>query len=218
MFETPALENNWWTAVATALDSEEDDLLDEYSSQLDLGLSTFFVEGDEGMCPDGDTVDNLEPDSLEEFLTEQAENFAAAADAQIKVDGPLPEAIARGAEHLGTDGDRYLLLVITGFPDTCDAADAYCLSEDALLATQAAYEQGIKTRLVYFLDQNASTAYPDGLANAGDGQGIADQGLACGNGFVYSEDPGDAEYASAASTTEVRDALDEMLSKISACE
>jgi hypothetical protein len=218
MFETPQPENNWWTAVATALDSAEDDLLDEYAPQLDLGLSTFFVEGDAEMCPDGGTVEDLEADSLQDFLAEQAADFAEAAEAQVKVDGPLPEAIARGAEQLGTEGDRYLLLVITGLPDTCEAADAQCLAEDALRATQAAYERGIQVRLVYLLDQSALVAYPEGLANAGDGQGIADMNLGCGSGFAYSDTPGNAAYASAASTTEVRDALDSMLSAIAACE
>jgi len=218
MFEYPSLEDNWWTAVAAALDSEEDDLLDEYASQMDLSLSTFFMESGSEMCPDGATVEQLEADSLDDFLTEQAADFQAARDAEIKVDGPLPEAIAASVEQLGSQGDRYLLLVITGLPDTCDSADAQCLSEDALRAAQAAYQQGVNVRLVYFLDQNASTVYPQGLANAGDGQPIADLGFGCGSDFEYSDAPGDADYASAASTTEVREALDTMLSKISACE
>jgi len=218
MFETPALENNWWTAVAAALDSDEDDLLDEYAPRLDLSLSTFFVESDSGMCPDGDTKEGLEPDSLTDFLAEQAADFEAAREAEIKVDGPLPEAIAKGVEQLGSEGDRYLLVVSTGFPDTCDAADQQCLAEDALAAAQQAYEQGVKLRLVYFLDKYASTAYPQGLANAGDGQGVGALELSCGNGFEYSEDPGDAEFGWAASTTEVKDAIDGMLSAISTCD
>ena len=218
MFELPSFEDSWWMAVTEALAGDTSDLLENYASQVDLSLSTFFVESGSGTCPQSATVEDLDQSSVGEFLDEQADAFAAATEAEIKVDGPLPEAIAAGVERLGSAGDRYILLVTTGFPDTCVAADAECLGEDAMAAVQVAHEAGVKTRLVYFLGNNASVAYPIGLANAGDGQPIADLGLYCDKGFEYSDTTVETPFGYAAGPSEVKAAFDEMLSAVAACE
>lgn len=218
MFQSPAADDNWWDAIAAALDSKSDDLLDTYASQVDLSLATFFSTETGAECLESTVVASVGADDLQKPLASEGKAHKALADAQVKVDAPVVEAIAAAAESLGTEGDRYLLLVASSIPDSCESQDSMCTAEDVFSALVEAEAAGVQTRVMYLNDNGASGIpdnYAQGLANAGAGLGVGNIG--CNGGFEYSDQPGHAPFAHPESTDDVKAALDGLLGDIAAC-
>ena len=219
MFETPSAEDNWWNAVASALDNTGADLLDEYAASVDISVSTFHMAGGDETCPELATETSVAPNGLTDFFASQAQEHEVYVEESVKVDAPLPDAIQQAAEELGASGDRYLLLIITGLPDSCDVQDGNCSVGPAVAEVQAAYDAGIKTKLIYLFAQGASyDGYPEGLANAGDGQGVADLQTGCENEEAeFSDAPGAAAFAQPSAVGGVKDALSSIFAGIESC-
>ena len=218
MFEYPSAEENWWGAIEQALDNSGSDLLDKYSESIDLSLSTFHSAANQETCPLLATKSNLDANSLKDFFSSQAEEHEAYVDDATKVDAPLPDAIKQAVAELGEGGDRYVLLIISGLPDSCAIQDGQCAIGPAIAEVQAAYAAGIKTKLIYLTTQNATYPnYPEGLANAGIGQGVADLHTGCESEAEFSESPGNAAFANPSAPGGVKDVLASLLADIERC-
>lgn len=220
MFETPSTEDNWWDAVADALDGD-DGLLAEFAPELDLSVSTYTKHEEADSCPAGASLSApVSAGELADFLESEAAEHHDLADDDINEDAPIVDAIEATASLLGSSGDRYILLIASGIPDSCELNNNPCTAEDAILAVQAAHTAGISTRVAYLSSTNVDR-YPEGLANAGVGEGVEDLELGgCGAGESpeFSDEPGDAPFADLDATADVRQALAELLADIAACE
>lgn len=219
MFELPSAEDNWWNAVSDALDNDSTDLLDQFAEDMDLSLSTFHMNAASETCPILNTQSSIAPDGLATFLNGEETDHVEAPE---KIDAPLPESITQAAGELGASGDRYLILIVTGLPDSCEEQDGLCAAEPAMKALQEARADGIVTKLLFLDPTSASIAsYPQSLANAAAGDGIGEEPAygECDDGLdSYSDSPGMADFASADEVGDVVPSLTAILGQISSCE
>lgn len=222
MFEAPNLDDNWWSAVSDALDGSESDMLDKYASSMDITVTTFHQITAQASCEVLTSSNSpLAANGLASFLADEAAAHEAYVDEEMKVDAPVPDAVEAAAGSLTGSSDRYLLLVLSGNPDSCAQTDSYCVGEPAVEAVEDAYAAGVKTKVLYLGAPFAGMeGYPQGLANAGAGLGIEAWGLelSCGEDYdFYEESPGAAPLEQPMAVGEVFDALDTLLGDIAAC-
>ena len=235
MFEQPALEANWWTAVRATLLEGEEPLIEEYDSRLDLGVRVFYRQTtqDPGSeeCPLAlETEDGADQSDIANLFDDAQADHEAAVEQEIKIDAPLPETIASAAAALGDTGRRVIVLVTTGLPDTCSVIDGLCGMDPSVAAVQAARAEGVEV-YVLGLGENDNvewdfTAAPSvkyagflaALANAGAGQDVdGPPGIECDapNSGEYSTTGGNAPYFQALDTEsvagELHDLFDELL-------
>jgi hypothetical protein len=217
MFENPGAEDNWWDAISAALSGGEDSVVSSYADSLAIAVSTFHMTGEE--CP----IINEGPAGAEEltqFLADAQQAHADRGDA--KIDAPLPEAIAAAVSSFTRTDNRYLVLAVSGNPDSCDAQDGVCAIEPTVLALQAAHDAGIITKVLYLSSSAPYGGYEQALANAGAGENVAEMdglGTACGTDpMYYSEEGGSAPYEAPNSASEVRGSLGVLLDSIGSCQ
>jgi len=220
MFDYPAVEDNWWDAVGNAMDGDGG-LLGEFGDQIDLSVSIFTKVQDEGSCPLATSVPAPVGDGgLTDVMQAEEDDFNALRDPPVpedakKIDAPVPEAVDAAVTVLSGVEDAYILLAISGTPDSCEANDNPCIAEEVFTAVQAAHAAGIETRLIY-LSSTDTALYPEGVANAGAGLGIENINI-CTPGFEYSDTPGDAPFEAPADTASVEQSLRDLLTDIAAC-
>lgn len=218
MFDYPSAEDNWWDAISEALDGE-DGLLGEFGDQLDISASVFTKVQDQE-CPIGTNVDApVGEGDLVDVLADEAEAFHALRDPENpdgpkEVGAPVPEAFEASTEQLGDTENAYIVAVLSSIPDSCEQNDNACNIETVFTAVQGAYAAGIQTRVLYLSSDNRE-GYPEGVANAGAGLGIAStSAINCGTEFPYSETPGSAPFGAPEDTAAVKQALSDLLSGI----
>lgn len=222
MFHFPSAEDNWWDALASAFDSDEADLLDQYASRMDLSVRTFFMTAQGEQCLKGDVEESpVKKGGLKKFFSDQKKAHEELLEAQAKVDAPLVEAMDAAAGALGS-GDaserRYVILALSGNPDACDETDTECVTDDAIRKVQELREDGLRVRVLY-LKGEGNEGYPQALANAGRGYGIPNYlNGACGSELQFTENPMLADYGKPNGAGEVQAALDSLLADIAVCD
>lgn len=222
MFQFPSGDDNWWDALASSLDSDNDDLLDEYASGMDLSVRTFFMTEQGDQCLEGETkASPIKKNGLEKFLADEKDAHEELLDDEVKVDAPLVEAMTAAAASLGSggaDARRYLVLAISGNPDSCQELDTECVTDDAIKKVQELRDDGIRVRLLY-LKSEGNQGYPQALANAGRGYGIPNYlNGNCNSDLNWAENPMLAEYGAPNATSEVEGALNSIFQKIAVCD
>jgi hypothetical protein len=216
MFNFPSPEDFWWEAVAAALDGGGD-LLGEFEAQIEISASVFTKVMGEATCPLGSEVSApVGAGDLADVLEDEEADYRALVEATTKVDAPVVDAVEAATTLLGGQEDAYIVLVASGIPDSCEADDVHCTTEEVLGAVLSAYDAGIQTRLLY-LSSDDINLYPEGVANAGAGEGVEDLYLGCTTGFEYSETPGDAAFEAPADTASIEQALRDLLTDIASC-
>lgn len=223
MFNFPNAQDNWWKALTDALDSKDEDLLDEYAGALELSTRTFFMTNQEDQCLKGGTNSGpIKKNGLAKFLDDERAAHEGLLENDAKVDAPLVEAMTAAAEDLGPGGGnsrRYLLLVISGNPDACGEIDTECVTDDAVKKVQELREAGIRVRVLYLKSEGRFDGYPQALANAGRGYGIPDfLGGACGSELEFADSPMLAPYGSPDNIGELKSELGALFETIAVCD
>ena len=218
MFEQPSSENNWWNAVAAAFDPDDSDLLSTYAGSIKLSLSTFHMVADDETCPVLSTKQNVSTSGVSDFFATEASAHETYVDSATKVDAPLPEAIAQAAAELGDSGERYLLLVIAGLPDSCTVQDGFCAIDPSIAQLQETFDAGIRTKLLYIDAQSSGLiGFAEAAANAGAGLGVQELETGCDSNATYSDSAGNAGFENPGSVSEVKAALSALLADIKTC-
>jgi|GEM_PF-3195008 len=219
VFQSPAEEDSWWDAVAEAL-TGDDGLVSEFRAQVELSVSVFSKNNAETTetCPLVTEVSApISPSELDDVLADEKAEFEELIANTVKVDAPVVEAVEEATAALAGEASAYLVLIVSDIPDSCDTDDQQCTSAEVFGAVQAAYDAGIETRLVYLTSNGANVpGYPEGVANAGVGEGISDPSLGCT--FDYSNQPGNAPFAQPENTGAIKQALADILTDIAACD
>jgi len=219
MFEYPSGDTKWWSAVASALTSGSEALLTKYSSDIDLGVTTFHMTEPGSSCLlEDSTTHTVKRSVLEDFLAEQANEHEQLVDDETKVDAPLAAALDRAAQELGSEGERYLLLAVSGNPDSCSNLDGQCETVGALAKVRELRMAGIRTKLL-FLESTELDGYAQALANVAAGRGARNfvENM-CDTDFNFATTPMDAEYGDPENVDQVRGELEQLLTQIAACE
>jgi hypothetical protein len=214
VFESPAAEDNWWDAIADTLTHG---LVQEFDAQVELSVSVYSKHEGAESCPLGAEVGApIDASDLEDTLNSEREEYEEAI-LSGSVDAPVVDAV-EGATELLSGQDGYIVLIASGIPDSCETNNSSCTAVDVFTAVKAAHDAGIETRLVYLTSTSSVNGYPEGIANAGVGLGVADPNLGCGSDFEYSDAPGAAPFAAPESTAAVKQALADILGDIAACD
>src|SRR6187399_298180 len=193
VFQSPAAEDNWWDAIADALTGG---LVQEFDAQVELSVSVFSKNNAEGTetCPIGaELTAPIDADELADTLDQEKDEFEELVLASVKVDSPVVEAVEGATELLTGETSGHIVLVISDIPDSCSVDDQVCTAQDVFAAVQAAHDAGIETHLVYLQSGGANIeGYPQGVANAGMGEGIGLPPPLNGgcSPFEYSDTPG----------------------------
>jgi hypothetical protein len=232
MFEQPAPEANWWTAVRAALVDGETPLVEKYADDFDLSARVFYRHTLDGAyeCPlEAEAESDADESDIANLLDDAQEDHAAAVEQQIKIDAPLPETIASAATALGTEGRRVIVLLTTSLPDSCTLNDSLCALDPSVAAVQAARSEGVELYVLGLgendnVDWDFSVAPPVGytgflsaLANAGRGARVAGPpSMECGepNSGVYSTSGGDSPFFQALGTESVSSELDALFTTL----
>src|SRR6478609_3741902 len=141
MFEQPD-DTNYWTMVKEGI-TGTDGALGAYDGKLKTGALFFVRVADADECP---VTSKAAPQlaatmPLAELFTSNESDYQKLADADTKMDAPVPEAVAAAA-GLVMGSARHLVLITTGGPDTCDKTDDGCLVDPAIKAVQDAQKMG----------------------------------------------------------------------------
>lgn len=229
MFEQPDPNDNYWTMVRDAV-AGDDSELKTYFDKLAVGALFFVRVQDEDECP---VLSREQPargamKQLAELFTSNAADYQALAEAQSKMDAPVPEALAAAATLL-TGPARHVVLITTGAPDTCRETDNPCLLDTSIKAVQDAQKAGITSHVIGMgdtgqldtgSDQDGYQTYLKQLANAGAGKSVKkssafDEKCSDDNArATYSNDDGDAKAYRAESASDVKNALGEIFESI----
>jgi hypothetical protein len=238
MFELPAPEANWWSAVRVALLEGDTPLVEEYDSRLDLGVRVFYRETTQDpsseTCPLAiEEQTGADPSDIANLLDDAQADHEAAVSQEIKIDAPLPETIASTAAALGTTGRRVIVLVTTGLPDTCSVIDSLCAMDPSVAAVQAARAEGIEVYVLGLgendnvdwdynvVPQVGYTGFLAALADAGSGSKVAGPpSIECETDSAeYSDSSGGTPYFHALDTASVAGELDALFTAlVGACE
>jgi hypothetical protein len=229
MFEEPDEDANYWGMVESALTGPEGALA-PYWDRLDTGALFFVRVQDDDTCP---VLSSAAPQPgamqpLSELFADNASAYQELADADAKMDAPVPEAVAAAAALLGGTA-RHLVLITTGVSDTCDDTDNPCLMDHAIGAVQEAQKLGVTTHVIGLGDSGLLDTSSDGdgyqtylgqLANAGAGKPVKKSSAfdeKCsddGAKAEYAGGNGDAHAYRAESSDDVKQALAEILNDI----
>jgi hypothetical protein len=228
MFEQPNEGDNYWTMVRDAV-SGDNAALSPYFDKVAVG-ALFFVRVPNEECP---LLSRAQPalsamKELGELFTSNATDYQALADAQSKMDAPVPEALAAAAMSLSGTA-RHVVLITTGVADTCSETDNPCLMDPSIKAVQDAQKAGITTHVIGMgdtglldtgNDQDGYQTYLKQLANAGAGKSVKKSAAfdeKCSDDkarATYSNDDGDAKAYRAESTSDVKAAVAEIFKSI----
>lgn len=216
VFENPSADDSWWAAVSDALSNADDGLVAAYADRLDISVSTFHMTAES--CPIMSETVDADGDLAQFFADEQT----AHEESGVKIDAPLPEAIADAAGSFTRADNRHILLVVSGNPDSCAQQDGVCAIAPSIEALQTAHLSGITTKVLYLSSSDAYDGYEQALANAGAGEPVAEMnGLmnSCDAASMYfSETGGSAPYQAPNSTSEVRASFGALLDSIGSCQ
>lgn len=221
MFDYPAGEDSWWDALSEALDGDEG-LLGEFGEQLELSATVFTKVQDETTCPIETSVNApVGAGDLAELMADEKADFEELRDpggegGGKKIDAPVVEAVESATALLGDAENAHVVLLVSSIPDSCETSDQQCTVEQVFTAVQDAYAAGVATHVVYLSSDNNLPLYPEGLANAGAGHGIANTNLGCGTEFEYSDSPGNAPFGAPENTGALKQTLSELLGSIAA--
>ena len=237
MFELPAPEANWWTAVRSALVDGETPLVEKHADDFDLAARVFFRHTLDGAyeCPlEAETMSGANESDIASLFDVAQEDHAASVEQKIKIDAPLPEAIASAAAALGTEGRRVIVLLTTSIPDTCTLNDTLCAMDPSVAAVQAARAEGVELYVLGLgendnvqwdfsaVPQVGYTGFLSALANAGRGTAVAgppSQECSEPNSADYQKNGGGSPYFQALETASVASELDELFEAVlSACD
>jgi hypothetical protein len=216
VFESPAPEDNWWDAISAAL-TEDGGLVEDFRSEIELSVSVYSKHEGAESCPTGAEVSApIDAESLADTLDQEEDDFHEVQLSE-NIDAPVVDAVEQATELLGDDENAYIVLFASGIPDSCATNNSNCTAADVFTAVKAAHDAGIETRLVYLTSGSFVNGYPEGVANAGVGEGVADPNLGCGT-YDYSDSPGNASFAAPENTGAVEQALADILTDIAACD
>lgn len=183
MFDHPSPEHSYLMMAKEALVGPEGELA-AFQGRLQMG-GIFFA--DRGTCP---SAAYAKPGSA--VVTDIADYFDQLFDSREMWTGPdyrsyepVKDAVEYAADQL-EGNNRHVVLLTTGFPDTCaDGPDYVCLTDPTVRALQDAYAKGITTHVIGLGDapdlDHSYSEYetPDSyerylaqLANAGSGQPV----------------------------------------------
>jgi hypothetical protein len=229
MFEQPEADDNYWSRVRDAV-AGTDGALTAYWDKLDTGALFFVRVQDDETCP---VVSSAAPKlgamtSLAELFSMNQSAYQELADSETKMDAPVPEAVASAAALL-TGAARHLVLITTGVSDTCDQTDDKCLMDPAIKAVQEAKKLGVTTHVIGLgntdllntaSDQAGYQTYLSQLGNAGAGKPVKKSSAfdeSCSDDDAkaeYADASGDAKTYRAESTSDIEQALDEILKSV----
>jgi hypothetical protein len=229
MFEQPHADANYWSMVQEAIVGDEGALRD-YASKLLVGALFFVREQDNDTCP---VLSSQDPKldaqmPLSELFGSNLADYQKLADADVKLDAPVGEAMA-AATKLLSGSARHVILITTGVADTCTDTDNPCLMDWAIGAVQEAQKAGVTTHVIGLgdtglldtqSDQNGYETYLKQLANAGAGKPVKkssafnDKCSSANAKATYASDNGDAKAYRAESSADVKSALDEILKDV----
>ena len=205
--ETAGSES-WWDYTEPLLIGSGG-IVESFGSAVSIAAGTFYVL-DGGSCP------NLEATAFSSDLTAVSAHLSmakaaalTAATAEIKSDSPLGAAVSSAIPLLaGQPAQKYLVLVLYGYPDSCNGIDApQCYADEVVQAVQAAADVGVTTIAIMLEGPSVSELnnydwYGQALANAGNSEpvGPLDETLIPGEGCPstsvtadYAGSPGSAQ-------------------------
>jgi len=192
-----------WTGLRDVLTDPDTGLIHELQSDVRFGLALYtgVDTGPNPVCP---------------RLTEVAfglDNYQAISDAYASADPiddtPTGESLALIAGELAVytkPGAKAIVLATDGEPDSCadpDANDPNATRQLVVDAAQAAFEQGIRTYVIF-------------VGNAGDTAPHLRQVANVGQGFP-ADDP-TVRYAEVNDTSAVRDAFLSIINGVRSCK
>lgn len=183
-----------WDAIRQSL-SPSGNALAAFQDRVAFGAYRF--NGTMEMCPNTTAIaPALNNYPAISTLIEETALIAAS-------DTPLAETLTLAASSLAShSGDRYIIVITDGIPDTCAMNDGNCII-DAVLAAQQAHEGGVSTILVTLgagFEFPTNNRFRQDFANAGAGEPIAEPDFEhanynCGGEVpTYSANDGDAVF------------------------
>lgn len=166
-------EGGWWDSLRAATS-----LIDQFNATLDIGVSLFYRESGSGTCP---LLDNealpAQTSDVQNLMDAAEDAYHDATTNLVKVDAPLPEAVAAATTTLSANGNTpFIVLVTTSIPDSCTMADSACAVDSVIASVQAAKAAGVTSYVLGLKDANfTNQAYMlQAVANAGVGQPVAE--------------------------------------------
>lgn len=155
-----------WDAMVESLLNAETGLVGMNEDKINFGLSLFTSDGgfNGGTCP------QLTEVGAASFNFNNIENILLNAGPEG--DTPTGESLAAVAAALAADttieGDKIIILATDGEPDTCDQPNPQQGQGVAVAAAEAAFADGIETRVISVGDDVGASHLQD-MANAGRG-------------------------------------------------
>jgi len=137
--------------------------------QGQVAFGGFRYTGAPGMCPD---TTPLAP-ALNNYSA--ISSFIGTIALTPATDTPTAEALTLASASLSShSGDKYVIVVTDGIPDTCASNNGICVA-DAVDAAQKAYAAGVNTILVTIGGgfEVTPTDFKQSFANAGSGEPVA---------------------------------------------
>jgi hypothetical protein len=155
-----------WDAMVESLLNEETGLVGMNEDKINFGLSLFT--SDKGFS--GGTCPQLTEVGAASFNFNNIEN--TLLNSGPEGDTPTGESLAAVAAALAADtsieGEKIIILATDGEPDTCDQPNPQEGQEVAVAAAEAAFADGIETRVISVGDDVGASHLQD-MANAGTG-------------------------------------------------
>ena len=226
---------SWWDFIEPLL-TEAGGVVESFGASVSISLGTFYMLDGSG-CPNLEaTAFSSDVGMIGDRLAAAKSAALAAVEAETKSDSPVAGAIDAVVPLLsGQSGAKYLVLVLYGFPDSCNGIDApNCFADEVIHAVQQAKSAGITTIPILLGGPGVSEDqsygwYGQAIANAGQGSpvGAIDESLSpsesCPMSSVsadYSGSPGAATLHQIAERDEaaLTMALTAALSRVENCE
>ncbi len=226
---------SWWDYIEPLLTGSEG-VVEGFGDAVSLGVGTFYMLEGSG-CP------NLEATPFSSDVAMIGERLATAksaaldaVQAETKSDSPVAAAIDAVVPLLsGQSGAKYLVLVVYGFPDSCNGIDnPSCFADEVIFAVQQAKSAGITTIPILLggpgLSEDESYEwYGQAVANAGQGNPVgpihesltpSESCPASSASADYSGSPGGAtlHHIDQRDEAGLTSALSAVLSRIESCE
>lgn len=163
-----------WEAVRDALSG-----LSQFSGDVAFSLATFtglFDQETQALisCPEMEHLDMVPAtDNFDQILAALPPSAEAIPPGPSET--PTGEAVTAAYEALAaleSAGNKYILLVTDGEPDTCTKPNPQCGQDPAIGAVQAAYAAGVSTYVIG-LGDDAGEKFLNDVAHAGQGLEVA---------------------------------------------
>jgi hypothetical protein len=150
-----------WEAIQQVFSQEEGGALADLAARARIGVTVFSGEAGAGGCP---LIAGVSPG------TDNRQSIAMMVGDAVPLSGsPTDEGILAATRTLlSYQGERWLVLITDGAPDSCAGGDATAAHNAAVGASAAAFQQGVRVVPVG-LGDGAPVAFIEQIAKAGAG-------------------------------------------------